>query len=118
MARRFALACLLPVLAACSQGDASAANGLSGRFGCTQSVYDSGSGMYQFQPRGYVEFDGGRYAYRGFENPSTGSVEAAANGALTLRGGYLDGGEFVPMDDRPGQYTLTTPGFRWSCKRD
>ncbi|KFN48692.1 hypothetical protein [Arenimonas composti] len=116
MNRRFALAVFLPILAACSQGSAAAGAGPQGRFGCTQSVYDSGSGMYQFQPRGYVEFSGGGYVYRGFENPSEGRIEAGANGAVTLRGGYLDGGEFVPMDDRPGQYTLTTPGFRWSCK--
>ena len=90
----------------------------AGRFGCTRSVYDSSSGTFEFQPRGFVEFDdGGGYAYRGFENPSEGRV--VAEGAVRrFEGGHLDGGEFVPVEDRPGQFTLTAPGIveRWSCK--
>ena len=90
----------------------------AGRFGCTRSVYHATDGTYEFQPRGFVEFDGdGGYAYRGFESPSEGRV-VADGAARRFAGGYLDGGEFVPVEDRPGQYTLTAPGIdeRWSCK--
>lgn len=91
---------------------------LTGRFGCTKSSYDAGSGTYEFLPRGYIEFDGGAYAYRGFENPSEGRVGGGP--VFRFEGGHLDGGEFTPIDDRPGQYTLTAPGIdgRWSCKHD
>lgn len=86
--------------------------------GCTSSVYDSGSGTYQFQPKGYVDIAGGSYTYRGFEQPSTGKLRDEG-GTLHFEGGWLDGGEAVPMDDRPGQYRLTSPaaGERWSCKQ-
>ena len=90
----------------------------AGRFGCTRSVYRAGDGTYEFQPRGFVEFDGdGGYAYLGFEHPSEGRVSVDGS-TRRFAGGHLDGGEFVPVEDRPGQYTLTAPGIdeRWSCK--
>lgn len=89
--------------------------------GCTQSVYDSGSGMYAFEPRGFIDLHAdGTYAYRGFEQPSKGSTAAAADGILRFEGGHLDGGEAVPITGRPGRYTLTAPaiGDRWSCGGD
>lgn len=90
----------------------------AGRFGCTRSVYRAVDGTYEYQPRGFVEFDGtGGYAYLGFESPSEGRV--VADGAVRrFSGGHLDGGEFVPVEDRPGQFTLTAPGIdeRWSCR--
>ena len=60
--------------------------------------------------------DGG-YAYLGFEHPSEGRVSVDGS-TRRFAGGHLDGGEFVPVEDRPGQYTLTAPGIdeRWSCK--
>ena len=90
----------------------------AGRFGCTRSVYRAGDGTYEFQPRGFVEFDGdGGYAHLGFEHPSEGRVSVDGS-TRRFAGGHLDGGEFVPVEDRPGQYTLTAPGIdeRWSCK--
>ena len=90
----------------------------AGRFGCTRSVYRASDGTYEFQPRGFVDFDGdGGNAYLGFESPSEGRVGADGS-TRRFAGGHLDGGEFVPIEDRPGQYTLTAPGIdeRWSCK--
>ena len=104
--------------ATAADGPGSAGTIVAGRFGCTRSVYRAADGTYEFQPRGFVEFDGtGGYAYLGFESPSEGRV--AADGAVRrFAGGHLDGGEFVPVDDRPGQFTLTAPGIdeRWSCR--
>ena len=105
-----------PAPGAAAVADAAAA-ALTGRFGCTKSSYDAASGTYEFLPRGYIEFEGGAYAYRGFENPSEGRVGGGP--VFRFKGGHLDGGEFTPIDDRPGQYTLTAPGIdgRWSCKQ-
>lgn len=92
--------------------------GLSaGKYGCTSSVYSGGS--YEFQPRGSIVLAAdGTYQYLGFEQPSPGRYRFNAEGKFSFEGGYLNGGEATPFEDRPGRFALVAPELpehRWTC---
>ncbi|MEW5930931.1 MAG: hypothetical protein AB1941_26000 [Gemmatimonadota bacterium] len=90
-----------------------------GKYGCTVSRYEAGSGTYRFDPKGSVVLlADGRYQYLGFAQPSPGRYRVdAATGVARFTGGHLDGGEATPMVQRPGRFYLTAPriGERWTC---
>ncbi len=131
---------LVPVLAACpgDDGDASvrevarpaadaqreadpALAAVAGKLGCTASQYDAGSQSYEFQPRGSVVLEAdGSYRHLGFREPSSGEFRVDARGVVGFTGGYLEGGELSPMEDRPGRFYLVfpaNPDNRWTCGR-
>ena len=87
-----------------------------GKYGCTASKYRNGS--YEYIPKGsFVVSAGGKYTYNGFEEPSKGTYTVAESGAINFKGGYLDGGEAMPID-RPNKFFLvfpTIPDNRWTC---
>lgn len=93
-----------------------AGNVVYGKYSCTATKYSNGS--YEFIPRGsFVLEKSGKYTYRGFEKPSTGTFTVDAKGNLLFKGGYLDGGKAEKID-RPNKYFLvfpTNPDNRWTC---
>jgi hypothetical protein len=88
-----------------------------GKYGCTASKYVNG--FYEFQPRGsFVLAKNGSYTYYGFEKPSTGTFKVDAKGVISFKGGYFNGGQATPMEDRENRYYLvfpTIPDNRWTC---
>lgn len=91
-----------------------------GRYGCSESRYNAGSGMYEYDAKGTIVLEGdGRYTYLGLSRPSLGRHKAAAEGGgkLSFTGGHLDGGVATPVEGRPGRFHLTAPaiGSRWTC---
>lgn len=91
-----------------------------GKYGCTASRYNSNSGMTEYEMKGsfFLTADGG-YEYHGFETPSAGRYRVEPEtGKLLFQGGYFDGGEAAPVEDRPDKYFVvfpTIPDRRWTC---
>lgn len=89
-----------------------------GKYACTASSFNSRTGMYEFAPKGaFVLAGDGTYQYLGFAQPSPGRYRLDAAGTVSFAGGHLDGGEAIPIVQRPGRYYLTAPaiGERWTC---
>lgn len=88
-----------------------------GKYGCSASKYVGG--YYEFQPRGsFVLAKNGAYTYYGFEKPSIGTFSVNAKGVITFKGGYFNGGEATPMEDRENRYYVVFPAntdHRWTC---
>ena len=88
-----------------------------GKYNCTASKYSNGS--YEYLPKGsFVLSKDGSYTYNGFEKPSTGKFKTDASGVISFTGGYFDGGEATPIEDRENRYYVvfpTIPDNRWTC---
>lgn len=88
-----------------------------GKYGCTASKYRNG--FYENLPKGsFVLSKNGAYAYYGFEKPSTGTFTVDSKGIISFKGGYFNGGQATPMEDRENRYYVVfpaNPDNRWTC---
>ena len=88
-----------------------------GKYGCTASKYVNG--FYEYLPKGsFTLAKNGSYAYYGFEKPSNGTYKVDANGVISFKGGYFNGGMAKPMEDRENRYYIVfpaNPDNRWTC---
>lgn len=90
---------------------------VAGRYGCTASRATADGIEYQMKGSITLAADGA-YTYQGFEQPSAGRFQADSGGVLYFAGGFLDGGEATPVEDRPGKFFVVAPGIpehRWTC---
>ncbi|MDD2794175.1 MAG: hypothetical protein PHD73_13420 [Sediminibacterium sp.] len=87
-----------------------------GKYNCTASKYSGG--FYSYTPRGsFIITKDGKYTYKGFEKPSSGTYTVDAKGNLLFKGGYFDGGKAEKID-RPNKFFLvfpSNPDNRWTC---
>ena len=92
---------------------------LPGKYFCFSDEYNQNTGMTEFTNRGSLIFHpNGKYEYLGHKKPSVGTYTVKANGVISLKGGYMDGGQATPMP-RPNKFYLVFPniiGNRWSCE--
>lgn len=90
-----------------------------GKYGCTATKYVNR--FYEYRPKGsFVLAKNGTYTYYGFEKPCTGTFNVNASGAISFEGGYFNGGEATPMEDRENRYYVGFPAIpdnRWTCSR-
>lgn len=86
-----------------------------GKYSCTASKFRNGS--YEFIGRGSVILTKDqKYAYNGFEKPSTGTFTTDKAGNLHFKGGYLDGGK-AEKTEKANKFLLVfpaNPDNRWS----
>lgn len=115
-AHAFLMGALLLATAGSQLAAAQTAKPVLGRYGCTASMYSGGA--VQYTPRGsFVITADGKYVYKGMEKPSTGMYTVDANGTLSFKGGYLNGGQATKID-RPNKFFLVFPAIpdhRWTC---
>ena len=88
-----------------------------GKYTCFSSAYNSRSGMWEYTNRGWLIIRAdGSFEYLGYKEPVRGRFTTGANGVLSFKGGYLDGGKATPIT-RPNKFYLVFPniiGNRWT----